>query len=176
MTQKPLMSCRLQQLSFPQSRPNPQPQPLPPQRRSLLRLSLPPQPPVSIPFHFQESRSQCTATTSTATAVQTVQANPCADPVLYTSTRPDYPGSAWGVKSDSNSPKDCCQRCFGSNAGCLFWQFSNYVCTQYVIPNKSDAVSCVTKSCRKGRPALVSVAGDGTTYGVGICAASGFSG
>ncbi|RYO39526.1 hypothetical protein AA0111_g1726 [Alternaria arborescens] len=117
-----------------------------------------------------------TTTTSTATATQTVQADPCADPVLYTSTRPDYPGSVWGVLSDSNNPKDCCYRCFGSNAGCLFWKFSNFVCTQYVIPNKMDAVSCITKSCRKGRPSLISAAGDGATYGVGICAAAGFSG
>ncbi|KAL1801159.1 hypothetical protein ACET3X_001501 [Alternaria dauci] len=117
-----------------------------------------------------------TTTTSTATATETVEADPCADPVLYTSTRPDYPGSVWGVLSDSNSPKDCCYRCFGSNAGCLFWKFSNFACTQYVIPNKNDAVSCITKSCRKGRPSLVSAAGDGATYGVGICAAAGFSG
>ncbi|CAG5142155.1 uncharacterized protein ALTATR162_LOCUS1091 [Alternaria atra] len=117
-----------------------------------------------------------TTTTSTATATQTVQADPCADPVLYTSTRPDYPGSAWGVMSDSGSARDCCYRCFGSNAGCLFWKFSNLICTQYVIPNKNDAVSCITKSCRKGRPSLISAAGDGATYGVGICAAAGFSG
>ncbi|KAG9187116.1 hypothetical protein G6011_04987 [Alternaria panax] len=117
-----------------------------------------------------------TTTTSTATATETVEANPCANPVLYTSTRPDYPGSAPGVMSDSDNPRDCCNRCFYSNAGCLFWKFSNNACTQYVIPNKNDAVSCITKTCRKGRPSLVSAAGDGATYGVGICAAAGFSG
>jgi hypothetical protein len=111
------------------------------------------------------------------TAVQTVQADPCADPVLYTDVRPNFPIAFVGALSDSNNPKDCCHRCFSTNAGCLYWRFSNQVCYQYVIPNSAPALSCVTKNCRKGRPALISAPGDGATYGVGICAgAGGFGG
>ena len=80
------------------------------------------------------------------------------------------------MMGDSNGPEDCCDRCYYSNLGCLFWKYSNYVCSLYVIPNKMEAVGCTTSTCRKGIPQLVSAPGDGATYGVGICAAPGFTG
>ncbi|KAF1972585.1 hypothetical protein BU23DRAFT_569099 [Bimuria novae-zelandiae CBS 107.79] len=105
--------------------------------------------------------------TTTAVAVETVQANPCDNPTLFTAVRPSFPIAIAGARSDSTSPQDCCDRCFGGNVGCLFWRYANRICAQYVIPNAATAFSWVTDSCRKGRPDLLPAPGDGGTYGVG---------
>lgn len=117
-----------------------------------------------------------TSTTTTTTALETVQADPCAAPTLYTEVRPTHPLAIVGVRSDSNTPRDCCYRCYGSNAGCLFWKWSGYVCSQYVIPYSAPATECVTGTCRRGRPALEGEVGDGATYGTGICSDGSFAG
>ncbi|KAF2124617.1 hypothetical protein P153DRAFT_400718 [Dothidotthia symphoricarpi CBS 119687] len=127
----------------------------------------------------QSATSTATETitaTATSTSIQNIQADPCANPVLYQAIRPFYPAATVGVLSDSYSPQDCCQRCFGTNAGCLYWRYSNQACYLYVIPNAVAASSCITSSCRKGRPALVPAPGDGSTYGIGICAQSDIDG